>query len=45
MVLQGAHNRFPNNTDILAALVAFYRDNGNTDAARIYADKLHKILP
>ena len=45
MVLQGAHNRFPNNTDILAALVAFHRDNGNTDAARIYADKLHKILP
>jgi Flp pilus assembly protein TadD len=45
MVLQGAHNRFPNNTDILNALVAFHRDNGNTKAARTYADKLRSLLP
>jgi hypothetical protein len=38
MVLQGAHSRFPNNTDILAALVAFYRDSGNMNAAQIYAE-------
>ena len=43
MVLQGAHNRFRNNTDILAALVAFHRDSGNQDAARTYADKLRSL--
>lgn len=45
MVLQGVHNRFPNNPDILNALVAFHRDKGNQDAARIYADKLRAISP
>jgi Flp pilus assembly protein TadD len=45
MVLQGAHNRFPNNTDILNALVAFHRDNGNTKAARTYVDKLRSLSP
>jgi predicted CXXCH cytochrome family protein len=43
MVLQGAHNRFPNNTDILAALVAFYRDSGNMDAFQTYAEKLRNL--
>lgn len=38
-----AHSRFPDNLDILTGLVAFYRDNGNTEAARIYADKLNSI--
>jgi tetratricopeptide (TPR) repeat protein len=43
MVLQGAHNRFPNNTDILAALVAFHRDSGNMGAAQTYAGKLRSL--
>jgi len=43
MVLQGAHNRFPNNTDILNALVALNRDSGNQTAARAYADKLRSL--
>ena len=45
MVLQGAHQRFSNNTDILSALVAFHRDSGNTEAARLYADKLRSLSP
>ena len=45
MVLEAAHNRFPNNTEILNALVAFHRDIGNQDAAGIYADKLRTISP
>ena len=43
MVLQDAHNRFPNNTDILNALVAFHRDSGNSEAARTYAEKLQGL--
>ena len=45
MVLQGAHNRYPNNRDILSALIAFHRDMGNQDAARTYAEKLRAISP
>jgi tetratricopeptide (TPR) repeat protein len=45
LVLQGAHNRFPNNTDILGALVAFNRDQGNAEAADRYAKKLQSLLP
>ena len=45
LVLQGAHNRFPNNTDILSALVAFNRDQGNTAAASHYAKKLQAMSP
>jgi tetratricopeptide (TPR) repeat protein len=45
LVLQGAHNRFPNNTDILGALVAFNRDQGNTAAASRYTNKLQALLP
>lgn len=43
LVLQGAHNRHPNNRDILNALVAFNRDQGNETAARNYAEKLRAI--
>jgi tetratricopeptide (TPR) repeat protein len=45
MVLQGAHNRFPNSTDILHALAAFHRDSGNAEAAQSYADKLRSLSP
>ena len=45
MVLQGAHNRFVNNAEILNALVTFHRDSGNEGAAQIYADKLRAISP
>ncbi|MDX1698546.1 MAG: tetratricopeptide repeat protein, partial [Thiohalobacterales bacterium] len=44
LVLQGAHNRFPGNTDILSALVAFHRETGNTAAASAYADKLDALM-
>jgi len=43
LVLQGAHNRFPNNREILTALATFHRDMGNQKAARIYAGKLQAI--
>ena len=43
MVLQGAHNSHPNDTDILAALVAFHRDAGNQQQAMHYAEKLRRI--
>jgi tetratricopeptide (TPR) repeat protein len=45
MVLKGAQRRFPFNTDILSALVAFHRDAGNPEAARTYADKLLSLSP
>jgi tetratricopeptide (TPR) repeat protein len=45
LVLQGAHNRFPFNTDILSALVAFHRDAGNPEAARTYTNKLRSLSP
>ncbi|MDH3934412.1 MAG: tetratricopeptide repeat protein, partial [Gammaproteobacteria bacterium] len=45
LVLQGAHTRFPNNTDILGALVAFNRDQGNAAAASHYAKKLQALSP
>jgi Tfp pilus assembly protein PilF len=44
LVLQGAHTRFPGNTDILSALVAFHRETGNTAAASTYADKLDALM-
>ena len=43
LVLQGAHNRFPHNAEILGALVAFHRDAGNADAAATYAKKLQTL--
>ena len=45
MVLQGAHNAHPNDTDILSALVAFNRDAGNDRQAARYAEKLQVLLP
>jgi len=39
-VLQQAHLQHPNNRDILSALVAFNRDQGNEESARQYAEKL-----
>ena len=45
LVLQDAHHRFPANTNILSALVAFHRDAGNFAAAGIYAEKLQDLLP
>ena len=45
MVLQGAHNRFPDNADILNALVAFHRDSGNLAAGRTYGEKLRSLSP
>jgi tetratricopeptide (TPR) repeat protein len=43
MILQGAHNRHPNNRDILSALVAFNRDMGNGAAAETYTKKLNAL--
>jgi tetratricopeptide (TPR) repeat protein len=45
MTLQGAHNRYPYNREILSALVAFHRDKGNETAASTYAEKLRSISP
>jgi len=45
LVLQGAHNRHPNNRDILGALVAFHRDMGNAAAAQTYATRLRALSP
>ena len=45
LVLQGAHNRFQYDTDILGALIAFNRDQGNTVAASHYTSKLQALLP
>ena len=45
MVLQGAHNAHPNDTDILGALVAFHRDEGNSAQATRYAKKLEALVP
>ncbi|MCP5208867.1 MAG: hypothetical protein H7A01_16860 [Hahellaceae bacterium] len=43
LILQGAHNRFSGNVDILAALAAFNRDEGNLSGAQMYAEKLRKL--
>ena len=45
MVLQGAHNTHPNDTDILSALVAFHRDAGNSAQAARFAQKLEALVP
>ncbi len=44
LVLQGAHNQHPQNTDILSALVAYHRDLGHRKAAVEYAEKLNRLL-
>ncbi len=43
LVLQGAHNRFPDNAAILNALAAFHRDQGTREAAQLYARKLRAL--
>lgn len=42
-VLEDANRRFPTETNILEALVAFHRDAGNDFAARTYMNKLRKL--
>jgi predicted CXXCH cytochrome family protein len=42
-VLQEAQSRFPQNRDVLEALVAFHRDAGNEFAAQTYMKKLQKL--
>ncbi len=42
-VMQDAQNRFPEDRDILSALVAFHRDAGNDFAAQSYMNKLQKL--
>lgn len=44
-ILQKAHHQHPNNRDILSALVAFYRDQGNLKAAQSYLEKLQVLSP
>ena len=41
--LQIAHERFPDNVDILQALVSFNRDAGNAFAAERYMKILNSI--
>jgi Flp pilus assembly protein TadD len=41
-VLNEAHG---NDREVLYALVYFYRDNGNLDEARRYAEKLIELSP
>lgn len=42
-LLHKVHLRYPNNTDILTALVTFNRDAGNDFAAQRYMKKLEKL--
>ena len=42
-VLEQAVQRFPYNREILSALVAYYRDSGDAEKARLYAEKLQHI--
>lgn len=44
-VLEAAARRFPDDQDILAALVAFHREAGNEAAARRLADRLESAEP
>ncbi|MDJ0937505.1 MAG: tetratricopeptide repeat protein [Kiloniellales bacterium] len=44
-VLEGAHGKHPNNTEILSALATFHRDLGNQGKARDYANKLRAASP
>jgi predicted CXXCH cytochrome family protein len=41
--LQIAHDRFPDNVEILQALISFNRDSGNSFAAERYMKKLEQI--
>ncbi|MBE9568347.1 MAG: tetratricopeptide repeat protein, partial [Proteobacteria bacterium] len=42
-VLQGANKRFPQDTNILEALIAFHREAGNEFAAQTFMKKLQKL--
>ncbi len=42
-VLQDAQIRFPQDSEILNALIAFHRDAGNEFAAQKFMNKLKKI--
>ena len=39
-VLKGAHDQYPNDQDILQALISFNRELGNDELVRIYTSKL-----
>ena len=43
LVLQGIHNAYPDNVEVLNGLVALHRDLGNLEAARLYANKLRTL--
>jgi tetratricopeptide (TPR) repeat protein len=43
LTLRDAHDRHPNDTDILVALVAFNREQGNADAADSWQRKLEAL--
>jgi len=42
-VMQDAHDRFPDNREVLQALVAFHRDAGNDFAAQQFMNKLNSM--
>jgi uncharacterized protein HemY len=44
-VLEAAHTRHPYAREIVAALVAFHREQGNLEAARHYATTLQALSP
>jgi tetratricopeptide (TPR) repeat protein len=44
-VLEAAHTRHPYNREILEALVAFHREQGNLEAARQYTATLQALSP
>ena len=44
VVLEDAHNMFPDNVEILSALVAFYRDMGDQAKAQVYIKKLALLI-
>jgi len=42
-VMQDAYDRFPEDTDIISALISFHRDAGNNFAAKTYMKKLKNL--
>ena len=42
-VLQSANDDFPQDTNIIEALIAFYREDGNDFAAQTLMNKLKKL--
>ena len=41
-ILKKAHDAYPNNGEILNALVSYHRDRGDLESARFYAGKLNR---